>query len=137
MNSGLGAVVFVALTIGILAGCGTGSDNGSSGDKNSTASDASSATTSNDEESAAAVDEGEAAAEIESPGTEEASSIEWYGPPFVGAAEARMAELEAPFGQPYSADAVDSIFEMPAAFPVVPGTITGIFSLAEVDFRDG
>ncbi len=139
MNTRLGAAVFAVLALGALAGCGLGSDTGSSGDASSTASDASSVTTSGDGEEASSVtpDEDESAAEIESSASDGAPSIEWSGPAFVDAAEARIAELEASFGQPYSADAVASIFEMPADFPVVPGTITGIFSLAEVDIRDG
>ncbi len=134
MNARHGKAVFAALALGTLAGCGSSTstdDAGSGTDIGATTAAPAEETTT----TIASVDE--EPAETEPPATEPVPSIDWSGPNFVDVADARMAELEPPIGQVYSADAVVPVFEMPTNFPDMAGTITGVFHVWEVDIRDG
>ncbi len=134
MNTRHGPAVFAALTLGLLAGCGSSTstdDAGSGTDLSATTAAPAEETT-----TTVAADE-EAPAETDPPASDDGPSAEWSGPAFAGAAEARMTELSTPIGQPYSAGAVVSVFEMPTNFPDMAGTITGVFNVWEVDIRDG
>lgn len=123
------AATVLAVVVGLAASCGGGTDESASTAPVETASTVSEAASS--ETTAAAPSETtEAGPEVE--------PVEWSGPEFVPLVEARMGELAAPIGQPYSAEAVASVFEMPPAFPAVPDSVvTGIIGSWDVDPLDG
>ncbi len=126
---------FVVLSVGVLAGCGSGSGGeGGAGEDGTGASETTLAAAEDTVTSIAGEDE---PSETTPPETAGPASADWSGPSFIDLAQTRMSELQAPIGQPYSAAAVGSVFAMPSNFPDMAGTITGVFNVWEVDIRDG
>ncbi len=126
----------LALVIG-LAGCGAGSDEAEA-EPNSTTTFQVGQDESDEETPVDASGEGEEPDSTVEPGAEDKVAADWSGPEFLPLVETRMDELGTSIGQPYSADAVGSIFAMPGQFPTVPGAVvTGVINSWDVDSRDG